>query len=116
MTWLALADILATVPVDAQRHLDPARVDFYRRTIDRSPPVVVFETEDGLLLADGYQRVAAALREDRETIEAEIRLGSRADALDYAAAAGARQRGLTPEEVKECIVPPQSKAPSEAKT
>lgn len=63
--------------------------------------MVVFETEDGLFLADGYHRMVAALRESRETIEAEIRLGSGTDALEYAAAARARQRGITPEEVKE---------------
>ncbi len=62
MTRLAIADILVTASVDAQGHLDPARVDFYRRTIDRFPPVVVFDTENGLLLVDGYHRVAAALR------------------------------------------------------
>jgi ParB-like chromosome segregation protein Spo0J len=74
MTLLAIADILA------QRHLDPSRVDIYRLTIARFRPVVVFETEDGLLLADGYHRVAAALREGRETIEAEVRSGTRAEA------------------------------------
>ncbi len=67
MTRLAIADILVTASVDAQGHLDPARVDFYRRTIDRFP-------------------------------------GSRAEALDYAAAVGARQRGLPPEEVKDRII------------
>jgi len=69
MTRLAIADILATIPVGAQRHLDPARDDFYRRTI-----------------------------------EAEVRAGSRAEALVYAAAVGPGQRGLSPEEVKERII------------
>lgn len=104
MTRLAITDILAKAPVDAERHLDPARVDFYRRAMDRFRPVVVFETEDGLLLVDGYHRVAAAVREGRETIEAEVRPGSRTEALEYAAALGARQRDLSPEEVEEHII------------
>ncbi len=47
MTWVKCAEILATAPVEALRDFDPARVDFYGRTIDRFSPVVVFETEDG---------------------------------------------------------------------
>jgi ParB-like chromosome segregation protein Spo0J len=42
----------------------------------------VFDTEEGLLLADGYHRVAAALKEGRKTVEAEVRRGSRHDALE----------------------------------
>jgi ParB-like chromosome segregation protein Spo0J len=64
----------------------------------------VFETEDGLLLADGYHRIAAALREGHQAIDADVRKGSREDALEYAAVAGARQRGLSPQEVKDHIV------------
>lgn len=104
MTRLAISEILSTVPPDAQQRLDPARVKFYRGTVDRFPPVVVFETENGLLLVDGYHRVAAALQEGRETVEAEVRRGTRAEALDYAAAVGARQRGLSLEEVKQHII------------
>jgi len=40
----------------------------------------------------------------RRTIEAEVRAGSRAEALEYAAAVGPGQRGLSPEEVKERII------------
>src|SRR5947208_12939427 len=84
MTRLKIADILATSPVDPEAHLDPDRVERYRQSVDRVAPVVVFDTEDGLLLADGYHRVAAALREGREIIEAEVRSGSRHEALERA--------------------------------
>ena len=104
MARLKIVDILATSPVDPEGHLDPERVEGYRRSIDLLDPVVVFETEDGLLLADGYHRIAAAMREGRTTIEAEVRRGSRREALEYAAAAGARQRGLSPEEVMDHVV------------
>jgi hypothetical protein len=38
--------------------------------------------------------------EGKEAIEAEVRSGSRQDALDHAVAVGAAQRGLRPEEVR----------------
>ena len=104
MARLKIVDILASSPVDPEGHLDPERVERYRRSIDRLAPVVVFETEDGLLLADGYHRIAAAVREGQATIEAEVRKGTRKEALEYAAAAGACQRGLSPDEVKDHIV------------
>src|SRR5437667_11829090 len=76
MVRLKIVDILETSPVDPEGHLDPERVEGYRRSIDLLDPVVVFETEDGLLLADGYHRIAAAVREGRATIEGEVRKGS----------------------------------------
>jgi ParB-like chromosome segregation protein Spo0J len=62
------------------------------------PPVVVFETSEGLLLADGYHRVAAARLRGDETVLADLRKGSRRDALRYAAVTGAAQRGISVEE------------------
>jgi hypothetical protein len=63
----------------------------YTQNPNALPPVVVFDTEDGLLLADGYDRVASAQRRGAETIDAEVRHGSREDALRYAAELGAAQ-------------------------
>jgi ParB-like chromosome segregation protein Spo0J len=101
---LKVADILASMLADQQRRLDPEQVERYRRSIDRLPPVVVFDTQDGLLLADGHHRLAAAAAEGRETIEADVRIGSRSDALAYAVAVGAAQTGLPPEDVKRHIL------------
>ena len=61
------------------------------------------ETNEGLLLADGYHRVAAARRRGLETIEAEVRPGSRQDALRYAAEVGAAQRGISAEDAASYI-------------
>jgi ParB-like chromosome segregation protein Spo0J len=104
MPRLKVAELLAASPEDPQRHLDPKQVEKYRRSIDQMPPVVVFETEDGLLLADGYHRLAAALAEGRETVEAEVRRGSRHDALAYAVALGAAQRHLPAEDVENHVL------------
>jgi uncharacterized ParB-like nuclease family protein len=96
VTRLKVADIVANSGVQPG-HLDAQRVETYRRSVGQLPPVVVFETEEGLLLADGYHRLAAALAEGQETIEAEVRHGSRQDALAYAVTLGAAQKDKSPE-------------------
>jgi ParB-like chromosome segregation protein Spo0J len=57
-----------------------------------------------MLLADGYHRVAAARLRGLETVEAEVRRGSRHDALRYAATVGAAERGISPEEADFYII------------
>ena len=98
MKRLRVSDLIANAPIDPEARLDTARVERYAQMIDALPPVVVFDTPEGLLLADGYHRVAAARRRGLETVEAEVRVGSRQDALRYAARVGAAQRGISPEE------------------
>ncbi len=97
MPQLRIADLLANTPIDPEAHLDLARVERYAEMLDALPPVVVFDTKEGLLLADGYHRLAAARRRGQETVEAEVRLGSRRDALWYAATVGAAQRRISPD-------------------
>ena len=99
MTHVRIAGLLASSPVDPTAHLDSERVRRYADRLDDLPPVVAFRTEQGLILADGYHRVAAAQAHGRDTIEAEIRHGSAHDALRYAATVGARQRGLRQEAI-----------------
>jgi ParB-like chromosome segregation protein Spo0J len=103
VTTLKVADIVANSGV-RPNHLDAEQVEMYRRSIDRPPPVVVFETEEGLLLADGYHRLAAAVAEGKETIEAEVRHGSRHDALAYAVTVGPAQKDMSREEAEERIL------------
>jgi ParB-like chromosome segregation protein Spo0J len=103
MPRLRIADLLADAPVDPEAHLDAARVEHFAQMLDALPPVVVFNTPEGLLLVDEYHRVAAARRCGLETVEAEVRNGSRQDALRYAATVGAAQRGISPEEAASYI-------------
>jgi hypothetical protein len=98
-----IADLLAAAPIDPEAHLDASRVERYARILDTLPPVVVFETPEGLLLVDGYHRVAASRRLGLETVEAEVHTGTRHDALRYAAKVGAAQRGISPEEAASYI-------------
>ncbi len=104
MTMLRIDDLLANAPVDPEAQLDAHRVERYSRMIDTLLPVVVFATPDGMLLADGYHRVAAARVRGLETVEAEVRRGSRHDALRYAATVGAAERGISPEEAASYII------------
>jgi hypothetical protein len=103
MPYLRIADLLAASPVDPEAHLDDARVERYAGRFDDLPPVTVFETPEGPLLVDGYHRVAAARRLGLETVEAEVISGSREDALRYAAAVGATERGISREEAASYI-------------
>ena len=94
MARLRIADLLANAPIEPEAHLDAARVERYARTLDTLPPLVV-DTPEGLLLADGYHRVAASRRLGLEEVEAEVRTGTRRDALQQiglalVGAAGAR--------------------------
>jgi hypothetical protein len=99
MTQVRIADLLTGSLVDPAAHLDPERVRRYAELLGDLPPVVAFRTEQGLLLADGYHRVAAAQARGLDTIEAEIRHGTEHDALRYAVTVGAKQRGLSQQEV-----------------
>jgi ParB-like chromosome segregation protein Spo0J len=104
MKQLRVADLLANSPSDPEAHLDATRVERYARMLEALPPVVVFDTPEGLLVVDAYHRLAAARRCGLERVEAEVRSGSRHAALQYAARVVAAQRGISPEEVASYIV------------
>jgi hypothetical protein len=89
MPHLRIADLLTNAPIDPEAHLNAAKVERYAEMLDALPPVVVFDTEEGLLLADGYHRVEAARR--------------RGVALRYAAKVGAAQQGISLEDAASYI-------------
>jgi ParB-like chromosome segregation protein Spo0J len=97
MTELRIDELLAGPLVDPAAHLDEGRVRHYVRAGEDVAPVVVFETDEGLLLVDGYHRVAAARLRGAKTVAAELRRGTREDALGYAVELAAAQRGVSPE-------------------
>jgi len=97
---LRIAAVLANPHVDPAAHLDPARVRHYVDAGEDVEPVVVFQTEDGLLLVDGYHRVAAARMRGATTVTADVRHGSRHDALRHAVERAAAERGVSPDEAR----------------
>jgi hypothetical protein len=99
-------EIAALMPepiVASKPHLDPERVSWYLGRLDKAEPVTVFDLEEGLLLADGHHRVEAAQRLGQTTIKADVRQGSRTDALDFAVALAQEQRGITAEVALDAI-------------
>ena len=84
---LPVDDLVLDETLNLRDRLDTETVERYDEAWDRMPPVTVFEVDGRWLLVDGFHRHASALRRDRRTIPAEIRTGTFADALDYAALA-----------------------------
>jgi uncharacterized protein (DUF1015 family) len=100
---LSISD-LAQDSIDRSRpYLDPERVSYYVEHLDESSPVVVFDINGALLLADGHHRVAAAKRLGRATIAADVRKGQRSDALQFAIDMAQHQRRLTKEQILDAI-------------
>ena len=82
---------LDTIAVDAGTQVrsainDDVVADYAERLAEgvTFPPVVVFHDSSQSYLADGFHRVLAAQRAGRDVIEAEVRPGTKTDALWYA--------------------------------
>ncbi len=86
---LSLDDVVSDQSVDIRQRMDETTIQEYMDIFDRLPPVTVYEKPEGYLLADGFHRVAAAHRLGRTQVEAEVRKGTREDALEFAAYANA---------------------------
>jgi ParB-like chromosome segregation protein Spo0J len=101
---LAIRDIVVDPAVQIRRGNHEPTIRRYEESFDKLPPVVVFKTKDGMLLADGFHRMAAAQRLGLKDIQAEIRSGSREAALEYAVVANTKNADpLTPDERDEGI-------------
>jgi ParB-like chromosome segregation protein Spo0J len=100
---LEIARLIDETPVDPAAHLDQTKVARYAEMLDELPPVVVFKTEQGLLLVDGYHRVAAAQMLGRTTVAADLKTGTRSVALRYAVEHAASERGITAEQAAAAI-------------
>lgn len=84
---LPVDDLVLDETLNLRDRLDQETIERYEEAWDRLPPVAVFEVDGRFLLVDGFHRHASALRRDRRTIPAEVRVGTMADALDFAASA-----------------------------
>lgn len=96
--------LLEESPADPRRHLDQDRVRRYAEVLDQLPPVVVFELEDHtLLLADGYHRVAAAQLDGRTTVQADVRVGTKKQALQFAIDVARAEWGVSADQARDAI-------------
>jgi ParB/Sulfiredoxin domain len=98
-----VAALTGNALADLPRHLDEEKISRYAQVLDQLPPVVVFELDDGLLLVDGYHRVEAARRLGRTVVRAEVRQGSRQDALRFTVDLAAAERGVTKAQALDAI-------------
>jgi hypothetical protein len=80
---VALDDLVLDPNLNLRDRLDDFTVECYAETCDRLPPIVVFEVDGQLLIADGFHRHAAAVMVGKRTLPAEVRTGTMADALDF---------------------------------
>ncbi len=104
MAQLPIEQLLGNPSVDPLHHLDLDQVQRYSLLLDELPPVTVFRLEDGtLLLADGYHRVAAAQAAGRAIVNADVRDGTKADALKFAAEVAMRERGVSDPDARAAI-------------
>lgn len=96
---LSLANIVIDDTIDIRESMNEATIQEYMDILDRLPPVTVFDTDEGYVLADGFHRATAAERLGLKEIDVEVRAGTRTDAEEFAAYANATAAlKLTPEE------------------
>ncbi len=75
-------DVDPTLQIRRRNHEDTIRR--YEEAFDKLPPVDVFKTPEGMLLADGFHRIAAAMRLGHTEIDANVRTGTREEAAEHA--------------------------------
>ena len=84
---LPIDKIIADARTQVRAVIDDDVVEAYVQQLAAGavfPPVVVFRSEAGTYLGDGFHRVAVHRRAGRSEIEADVRAGSQQDALWYA--------------------------------
>lgn len=90
---LKLSEVLTTAGTQIRASIDSNTVDEYAQAMQdatqKFPPVVVFHDGNRYILADGFHRVMAASRNGFLDIEADVRKGTKADALRFALGANA---------------------------
>jgi len=101
---LKLQEIIVDPTISVRERNDEELIQEYMASFDKLPPVVIFKNKEGLLLADGFHRVAAAERLGRKEIAAEVRTGTRNEALEYAAIANMQHgKRLTGDDKRQAI-------------
>jgi aminoglycoside phosphotransferase (APT) family kinase protein len=99
-------DISALEPASiaaARLHLDAGRVQYYVDHFSASGPLVVYQIDEDLLLVDGHHRLEAARQLGMQQVTADVRAGSRDEALQFAVSQANTQRRSSEAEALEAI-------------
>jgi hypothetical protein len=88
---LPIAKIRTNGGTQQRAEIDQDVIQDYAEILDELPPVTVFEDNAGAYwLADGFHRLKAAFFAGRDSIQCDVRSGSRRDAVLYSVGANAR--------------------------
>jgi ParB-like chromosome segregation protein Spo0J len=99
MPKVAIRDIEVDPTIQIRRGNHEATIRRYEESFEKLPPIDLFQTPDGLLVADGFHRLAAAERLGLSKVEARMHRGTREDALEFAVISNTKNADpLSPEE------------------
>jgi ParB-like chromosome segregation protein Spo0J len=84
---LPLNQVVLDPRLNLRDRLDDETVSRYAEAWTRLPPITVYQIKNKFYLADGFHRHAAAVQLGRRTIDAEVRVGTLEEALDFVAGA-----------------------------
>jgi ParB-like chromosome segregation protein Spo0J len=99
MTAIAVKEIVVDPTIQIRRGNHEPTIRRYMDSFENLPPVDVFQTKEGMLLADGFHRWAAADRLGKKQIDARVHRGTREEALEFAVVANTKNAdALSPEE------------------
>lgn len=90
MTTVPISDLIIDPTVQIRRTTHDATITRYMEVFDLLPPPTVVRAKEGLILADGFLRVAAGSKLGRREIPVIIRSGTRNDALEIAVVANTK--------------------------
>lgn len=87
---ISVASLMLDGETQARASMNQERIDEFAALIrDKSPvpPIVVFRDGERHWIADGFHRAHGAIKAGRKNIDADVRIGTKADCIRYAVAA-----------------------------
>ena len=84
-----ISDIISDQAIQSRARIDQEAVSDYAQHIDDLPPILLFQDGDKLYLTEGFHRYSAHVMVKRAKIKAEIREGTRDEAILHSAGANA---------------------------
>jgi hypothetical protein len=82
---IALDELVLDPNLNLRDRLDDFTVERYADSWQRLPPIVVWDVDGRLVVADGFHRHAAAVMLGKRSIKAEVMHGTFTEALDFVA-------------------------------